>query len=175
MPADIICQLCNQMFEAKRSDAKYCFNCKPLDAQNRSRKYEHKHRIPCPECGKPMVRGAKLCKICNNKHQPWRKVGEENTNWKGGRTMANGYVYLRTKRIQGGAGQSYQAEHILVWEQTNGKIPNGWIVHHLNGIRNDNRLENLVALPRKRHSPNLIIQPYQERIRFLEQQLRDAI
>jgi len=100
-------------------------------------------------------------------------VGEENANWKGGRTKANGYVYLRVKRKSGGAGGPYQAEHILVWEKHRGKLAKGYIVHHLNGIRDDNRIENLVALSRKRHSPALIIQPHQQRILELEKQVKE--
>jgi len=172
MSATLSCQRCGSSFEAKRSDAMYCPQCKPLDATERSRRYENKHRIPCPGCGQPMVRGATSCRVCNNKAQPWRKVGEENANWKGGRTMANGYVYLRVKHKSGGAGDSYQAEHILVWEKRNGPLPKGYIVHHLNGIRNDNRIENLVALPRKRHSPTLVIEPHQRRILELENEVR---
>jgi len=34
-------------------------------------------------------------------------------------------------------------EHRFVWEKANGKIPKGYLVHHINGDRLDNRLENL--------------------------------
>lgn len=34
-------------------------------------------------------------------------------------------------------------EHRYVWTQANGPIPKGAIIHHVNGVRGDNRLENL--------------------------------
>jgi hypothetical protein len=34
-------------------------------------------------------------------------------------------------------------EHILVWQHANGPIPEGLQLHHLNGDKLDNRLENL--------------------------------
>lgn len=34
-------------------------------------------------------------------------------------------------------------EHILIWENANGKIPKGMIIHHINGNKKDNRLQNL--------------------------------
>lgn len=95
-----------------------------------------------------------------------QQCGENNANWKGGKSInKNGYIEIR---IQGKQLQ----EHRLIWEKAYGEIPNGWVVHHLNGIRNDNRLENLFAMPRTRHSPNEIIKPYEERIRQLEQKLK---
>jgi len=112
-----------------------------------------------------------MCRTCNNEVQPWRKLGEENANWKGGVTAVNGYIYRRTERRHGGAGGPYKAEHRLIWEATHGPIPKGWVVHHLNGVKDDNRLENLAAMPRKAHSPRLIVEPYQKRIQELEKQL----
>ncbi len=168
----IKCQQCGKEFEAKRSDACYCKECQIITRQKRQTQYEYHSRESCPECGKPMVRRAKLCRECNNKHQSWRELGEKNANWKGGKfTKADGYIYIRVKRTSDGAGQSYKAEHHLVWEASHGRLPKGWIVHHLNGIRDDNRLVNLVAMPRKRHSPMLLVKPYQDRIRQLEEQL----
>jgi ribosomal protein S27AE len=174
MSAMLNCQVCGQTFEAQRSDAMYCGECKPKKSLERSRGYEHRQRTPCPQCGKSMVRGSAMCRECNNKAQPWRKVGEENSNWKGGKTMAGGYVYIRTKRISGGAGQAYQAEHILVWERTHGKpVPKGYVVHHYNGIKDDNSPGNLFAVPRKSHSPRLVVKPYQQRIIALEKEVRE--
>lgn len=97
------------------------------------------------------------------------QTGKNNARWKGGRSVdKNGYVEIRQdgKRCP---------EHRSIWEKTHGKIPDGWVIHHLNGIRNDNRLENLFALPRTRHSPNEIIKPYEERIRQLEQNLKERL
>lgn len=41
--------------------------------------------------------------------------------------------------------------HRYVWEQHNGKIPKGYHIHHKNGNKNDNRVENLEMLPAAAH------------------------
>lgn len=62
-------------------------------------------------------------------------------------------------------------EHLLVWEQTHNKrLPEGWIVHHLNGIKSDNRPANLVGLPGKEH--RRLIPIYQQKLRELEGELK---
>lgn len=43
-------------------------------------------------------------------------------------------------------------EHRLVWEAEHGPIPKGHSIHHENGDRLDNRLENLELMPRGSHS-----------------------
>ena len=64
-------------------------------------------------------------------------------------------------------------EHIKVWEDHHGPLPDKWVVHHLNGIKDDNRPENLVGMARSHHGPRAHIDPtaYEERIRFLEGEL----
>ncbi len=42
--------------------------------------------------------------------------------------------------------------HRLVWELHYGKLPPGYIVHHINGDRGDNRIENLIGIPRTKHN-----------------------
>jgi len=65
------------------------------------------------------------------------------------------------------ANNGYVLEHIIIWEEANGKpLPKGWIIHHLNGIRDDNRLVNLQALPNKKHY--LVLQAKAKRIQELE-------
>lgn len=95
--------------------------------------------------------------------------GDKNPLWRGGRTKdKSGYVWV----YQSGGKRR---EHHLVWEAACGEILPGHIIHHLNGIRDDNRLENLVMLPRKRHSAILIIEPYRKRILQLEAQVKDLL
>ena len=38
--------------------------------------------------------------------------------------------------------------HRIIWEMLEGKIPDGMEVDHINGIRNDNRIENLRVVNR---------------------------
>ena len=42
--------------------------------------------------------------------------------------------------------------HRLLWEQANGPIPNGSVVHHVNHDKRDNRIENLALMTRQEHS-----------------------
>jgi len=41
--------------------------------------------------------------------------------------------------------------HRVIWMEHNGAIPEGMIIHHINGKKKDNRLENLQLLSRKEH------------------------
>jgi len=61
------------------------------------------------------------------------------------------------------------AEHRYVLERATGKsIPSDHIVHHLNGLKGDNRPENLVSMPRGDHDTKSLITILNERIRELE-------
>jgi hypothetical protein len=39
----------------------------------------------------------------------------------------------------------------MVWRNKYGRIPFGWVVHHINKVKTDNSIENLVALPTWKH------------------------
>jgi len=75
-----------------------------------------------------------------------------------------GYILVRVEGKR-------KREHILVWEQSHGHLPKGWIIHHINGKRDDNRLENLMAMPKKNHTPYLLLQAVQKRLRHVEAKL----
>lgn len=108
--------------------------------------------------------------------------GEASHAWKGGRYKLQGYVHVYVPehpRVKDSRNPSrrYVAEHIIVWEQVHQRLlPKNWVVHHINGIKADNRPENLVAYPKKRHDH--LIPEMAHRIRALEietQQLRKAL
>ena len=44
-----------------------------------------------------------------------------------------------------------QMVHRVVWESHNGRIPDGYLVHHTNGDRLDNRIENLGMMTLAEH------------------------
>jgi hypothetical protein len=67
------------------------------------------------------------------------RTGENNPRWKGGRTIdPSGYVLLTTSPHQ------TRKEHTVIMEKVLGrKLIPGETVHHKNGVRDDNRIENL--------------------------------
>jgi hypothetical protein len=42
--------------------------------------------------------------------------------------------------------------HRDIWEYHNGKIPDGWDVHHINSNKQDNRIKNLECMPSSEHT-----------------------
>jgi len=82
-----------------------------------------------------------LCKSCGKK-------GSRNYSWKGGRTIHYGYilVWLDPRDFYypmvNSRGRVY--EHRLIMAKKLGRCLQRWeIVHHKNGIKDDNRPENL--------------------------------
>ena len=106
-----------------------------------------------------------------NHHRP---TGSENPRWKGGiYTRPDGYVLKHCPEHPRAGIRGYVLQHVLVWEKSHGRpVPEGWLVHHLNGIKDDNREENLAAIPRKLHSTTTLLRICRERIRKLEGKIR---
>lgn len=68
----------------------------------------------------------------------------ENFNWSGGGKHSAGYVVIHKHEHPFAKSQGRIYEHRLVMEKHLGRyLMHGESVHHINGIKNDNRIENL--------------------------------
>jgi uncharacterized protein (DUF1330 family) len=78
-----------------------------------------------------------------NNHN-YGKFGKESTGWKTGRKYGSGYIYVYVPSHPGHK-RRYVAEHRLVMEKHLGRyLKPGEEIHHINGIKDDNRLSNLM-------------------------------
>lgn len=81
--------------------------------------------------------------------------------------LSGGYIMIWKPECLLANKTGYVREHRLVWQEThNEPLPENWVVHHINGIKTDNRPDNLVAYPRGKHDK--LIPLMAERIRKLE-------
>jgi len=65
---------------------------------------------------------------------------------KTGRYTKQGYIIVKT-------ANGWKREHRVIWEEHHKASLLSWIhIHHKNGNRQDNRIENLEAMPKPNHS-----------------------
>jgi len=83
------------------------------------------------------------------KSNKFRFPRESNGHWKGGKVIdAYGYILIQCKGHPKGTKKgNYVREHVLVMESHIGRyMKDGEVIHHKNGDKKDNRLENLILL-----------------------------
>jgi hypothetical protein len=146
------CTECGKEFFDKHNKRNRCHRCrKPWGA--------------CVDCGKRIKLPAERCTPCAAK----QRIGEGNFNWRGGSTKhTKGYVCVYFPG-HSRASNNYVLEHILVMEEKLGRelYPNE-NVHHINGVRDDNRPENL-ELWVKPHPTGVRVEDAVERAKLILQ------
>ncbi len=121
------CGFCARQFEPS-SNHKLCPRCR-----------QKVRRDQC-ECGSLKTRRAKTCLACR------AEGGASNGNWRGGTIKHRaGYVLRRVPtHPKAKTANGYILEHVLVMEELLGRyLVDGENVHHKNGVKDDNRPENL--------------------------------
>ena len=103
------------------------------------------------------TKGCYCSRSCAHKAKPgfsWKDHrGDKHPSWNGGRNVIrNGYIEIYAPEHPAARGGVYVREHRLVMEKHLGRylLPSEQ-VHHKNGIKDDNRLENLELMTKDLH------------------------
>lgn len=73
--------------------------------------------------------------------------------WKGGRRKSHGYVEIKKPEHPFADSEGYVKEHRLIMEAELGRyLATKEYVHHINGVKTDNRIENLQLINPSKHS-----------------------
>lgn len=146
------CINCGKEFIAKKQERKCCSN--KCAAEERS-----KNKIQilnCDYCGEEFKRpnchvndNHNFCSSdCRNKYTVENSLlaKENHPNWNNGETTNNGYRFKRIDKAK------YRAKHRLIMEKAIGReLRSDEIVHHKDGNKLNNALENLEIVTRAEH------------------------
>ena len=157
---------------------------KELGYKNQKAKYIYQ---PCLDCG--ALRWVRLldlktgqpklsylrCRSCSRRSQMTGLFGDKHNGWKGGRYRKGKYIVRWVAQddffYSMADSRGKVLEHRLIMAQTLGRCLHSWeIVHHKNGIKDDNRIENLQLVTDDRHKQITVLE---QKIRHLEEKITE--
>ncbi len=104
------------------------------------REFNHKKR----ESLENYQRRRPYCIPCGHRNRI-ATLGKHGPGWKGGRFKTRkGYIRIY---VEGG----YVFEHRYIFEKMCGEIPRNHVIHHIDGDKENNQIENLMCLSKKDH------------------------
>jgi hypothetical protein len=110
----------------------------PIGSKGRPRRFIRGHMLRLSSIHHSFKKG--------ETHLEWVQTGSSHYAWKGGRIKhSNGYMKIwKPDHPNADIHNGYVYEHRLVMEQYLGRyLSKKEVVHHINGIKTDNRIENL--------------------------------
>jgi len=164
-----ICPICGTQYQTKRDSKVFCsYECYLVFHKTTFPKMK-----PCAACGEgflitrntPRIYCSKECKAISLRR--YRNKREAVGRWR----VKRGYIFLAiaylppedqilARQIQDHPNSTIVcavAEHRLVMAKHLGRpLKKGELVHHINGIKDDNRIENLELTCKMRHANSIV-------------------
>lgn len=134
------------------------------DSKYSANRVKYKYKEFCEHCKEPyLIRHNKGGRFCSHSCKALgldtiakltHKRGKDSPNWKGGKNIIKGYIRVYAPEHPYATKSRYVMEHKLIMEKHLGRYLKPYeIIHHKNGVKTDNRIENL-ELCIKRQPPS---------------------